>query len=644
MHTSSSSAALPTTLAEAHALILAQQEQLAAQASQVRIPMQNPNPVFRLGLVGGLTYKNRAGAQLLEEVGLEEAGQLWPQLREWLQQALATGTELRHEITLKQRQFSLFAVPEPESESATLYLTETTERVRAEAQRAAQQAFTEQVLDMLPSLVYVRDAAGRHVFANRATRQHDELRRGTAGSAEVAAQQAQQRAASAAADAQVLATDHEHVVEEPLTLPTGEERCLLTVRRPLAWQGSARHVLSISTDVTELKQSRQAAEAAAQARANFLANMSHEIRTPLNGVLGIAAQLSKTPLDERQQKWLQLVQDSGRHLLGILNDVLDLAKITSGKLELSPEPFNLCDSMFNAALPLALQAQEKGIVVDGTRLRDSCPHPHVIGDAHRLNQILLNLLSNAVKFTPAGGRISVGGYQVAETESTLTVEFRVRDTGVGIPAEKLAHIFDDFTQAYADTSRHFGGTGLGLSISRALVEQMGGTLTVESQVGQGSTFAFRLTLPRATPALAPIEVATPSYRALSGQRVLLVEDNEINRLVARLLLEEWDMHIEEAEDGPSGVALATAQDFDIILMDIQMPGMSGLTATAAIRALANPRRAGVPIVALTANAFAADAQQYLAGGMNACVAKPFEEDTLYSTLTELLLAPAARLA
>jgi signal transduction histidine kinase/ActR/RegA family two-component response regulator len=642
MTTSTFAAALPTTLAEAHALILAQQAQLAAQVSQVRIPMQNPNPVFRVEVVGGLTYKNASGARLLEEVGLEEATQQWPQLREWLQQALATGTELRHEITLKQRQFSLYAVPEPDSQSVTLYLTEITERVRAEAQRATQQAFTEQVLDMLPSLVYVRDAAGRHVFANRATRQQEEQRHGAANSAEVAASQAQQRAASVAADAQVLATDQEHVQEEPLTLPTGEERCLLTVRRPLAWQGSARHVLAISTDVTELKQSRQAAEAAAQARANFLANMSHEIRTPLNGVLGIAAQLSKTPLDERQQKWLQLVQESGRHLLGILNDVLDLAKITSGKLELSPEPFNLCDSMFNAALPLALQAQEKGIVVDGTRLRDSCPHPHVIGDAHRLNQILLNLLSNAVKFTPAGGRITVGGYQMAETENSLTVEFRVRDTGVGIAAEKLAHIFDDFTQAYADTSRHFGGTGLGLSISRALVEQMGGTLTVESEVGQGSTFAFRLTLPRDTrPALSAPEVAAPSYHALSGQRVLLVEDNEINRLVARLLLEEWGMHIEEAEDGPSGVALATVQDFDIILMDIQMPGMSGLTATAAIRGLADPRRAGVPIVALTANAFAADAQQYLAGGMNACVAKPFEEDTLYSTLTELLLAPTA---
>lgn len=632
------SVALPATLAEAHVLILAQQAQLVAQAAQVRIPMQNPNPVYRLG-PEGLLYKNNSGARLLEEVGLEEAGKLWPQLHEWLQEALATGTELCHEIALQQRHFSLCAVPEPDSQSVTLYLTETTKRLHAEAQRNAQQAFTEQVLDMLPSLVSVRDAAGRYVFANRATHEQDELLRGVACSDEVMARQTQQHATRATADAQVLASGQELAEEETLTLPTGEERCLLTVRRPLVWQGSARHVLGISTDVTELKQSREAAEAAARARANFLANMSHEIRTPLNGVLGIAAQLSKTPLDERQQKWLQLVQESGRHLLGILNDVLDLAKITSGKLELSPAPFNLCDSMFNAALPLALQAQEKGIVVDGTRLRDSCPHPRVVGDAHRLNQILLNLLSNAVKFTPAGGHISVGGYQVAETASSLTVEFRVRDTGVGIAAEKLAHIFDDFTQAYADTSRHFGGTGLGLSISRALVEQMGGTLTVESQVGKGSTFAFRLTLPRDTqPVLTAPQQAAQSYQALSGKRVLLVEDNEINRLVARLLLEEWNMHVEEAEDGPSGVALAATQDFDIILMDIQMPGMNGLTATAAIRNLPAARCAGVPIVALTANAFTADAQKYLAGGMNACVAKPFEEDLLYDTLSALLLA------
>ena len=612
---------LPATLAEAHALILAQQAQLATLAAQARIPAQNPNPVYRLDQEGQVLYQNKAGERLSQEVAPELAGLLRPQLREWLRLAHASGQSLGQEIALHDRYFALFVVPEPADKSVTLYLTEVTERQQAENQRAAQQDFINQVLDGLPNLVCVRDAAGHTVFANRASR----------------SQAAPAPAASRAADAQVLASGQELVLEETQTLASGERRHLLTVRRPLAWQGGARHVLTISTDVTELEQARGAAEAAAQARANFLANISHEIRTPLNGVLGIAAQLGKTRLDAQQQQWLHLVQASGRHLLSILNDVLDLAKITSGKLELSPAPFNICESTYSAVEPILLQAHEKGISVAATRLEDSCPHPQVIGDAHRLNQILLNLLSNAVKFTPAGGHITAGGYQIAETPTTLTVEFRVRDTGVGIPPEKLARIFDDFTQAYADTARHFGGTGLGLSISRALVEQMGGTLTVESQPGRGSTFAFRLTLPRADQADIPAPAApTPAQLAFGGKRVLLVEDNEINRLVARLLLEEWGLHVEEAEDGPAGVALATAHDYDLILMDIQMPGMSGLTATAAIRAHAHPRRASVPIVALTANAFTADAQAYLAGGMNACVAKPFEEEHIYRTLATLL--------
>lgn len=628
--------ALPATLAEAHAVILNQRARLAAQEALVRIPLQNPNPVYRLDAVGNVLYRNKAGERLAQEMDPGAADGLHVQRREWLRQVLTTGVGMRQEIKLRERYFSLYAVPEPEGATVALYLTEVTERQVAESQRAAQQAFTEEVLDSLPSLVYVHDANGRAVFANRASRHQQAQRQAPADSAAIAAAQARQLATGAAAHAQVLAAGHELVQEETLTLASGEQRYLLTVRRPLVWQGSARHVLTISTDVTELEQARGAAEAAARARANFLANISHEIRTPLNGVLGIAAQLSKTSLDERQHKWLQLVQASGRHLLGILNDVLDLAKITSGKLELSPAPFNLCESMFTAAQPLALQAHEKGIILEATRLQDSCPHPQVIGDAHRLNQILLNLLSNAVKFTPAGGHITVGGYQVAETPTSLTVEFRVRDTGVGISPDKVAHIFDDFTQAYADTARHFGGTGLGLSISRALVEQMGGTLTVESELGKGSTFIFRLTLPRDTTPAAPSAAApAPAQLAFSGKRVLLVEDNEINRLVARLLLEEWGMHIEEAEDGPAGVALATAHDFDVVLMDIQMPGMSGLTATAAIRGLAHPQRARVPIVALTANAFTADAQKYLAGGMNACVAKPFEEELLHNTLAAL---------
>ncbi|KUG08507.1 ATP-binding protein [Solirubrum puertoriconensis] len=392
------------------------------------------------------------------------------------------------------------------------------------------------------------------------------------------------------------------------------------------------------TEVTELRQARLAAEAAAASRANFLANMSHEIRTPLNGVLGIANQLSKTPLNARQQELLGIIRSSGQHLLTVINDVLDMTKINAGMLELVQEPFDVCEVLYRAAEPLLMQAEEKGITVVATRLHDSCPNPQVLGDSHRLSQVILNLLSNAIKFTPAGGRIDAGGYQIAETDDTLTVEFRFSDTGVGIAPDKIDRIFESFTQAYADTSRQFGGTGLGLTITKALVEQMGGTLTVQSELGKGSTFAVRITLPRAkAPELPAAPQSTTTERtALQGKRLLLVEDNEVNRLVARMLLEEWGVVLDEAEDGRAGIQMAAQYSYDAVLMDIQMPGMSGLEATTAIRALPDAARAGVPIIALTANAFEADAQQYLAAGMNACVAKPFDEDLLYNTLVSVL--------
>ncbi|WP_426490203.1 ATP-binding protein [Hymenobacter sp. 102] len=386
----------------------------------------------------------------------------------------------------------------------------------------------------------------------------------------------------------------------------------------------------------ELSHARDEAEAAVRARENFLANMSHEIRTPMNGVLGMAAQLAKTRLDARQQEFLRVIRSSGQHLLSIINDVLDMAKITSGKLEFEQTAFNLCDSMAEALQPLMHQAQEKGITVSGTPLKASCPLPWVMGDPYRLNQVLINLMANAVKFTDRGGHIDVAGRQLEETPETLTVEFSVSDTGIGIPAEQQQRIFEGFTQAYADTTRRFGGSGLGLSISRAIVEQLGGVLVVESEPDKGSTFRFRLTLPRATP-VSPAALA-PAFNTglLQGKRVLLVEDNEVNRDVARMLLEEWGVVVVEAENGQEGVEKYQQQHYDAVLMDIQMPGMSGLDATAIIRQLPDAAKARVPILALTANAFRADNAKYLAAGMNDCLTKPFEEADLYRALEKLM--------
>ncbi|MCC3153725.1 response regulator [Hymenobacter sp. BT770] len=511
---------------------------------------------------------------------------------------------------------------------------------QSEAQALAQQTFTNLVLDLNPNLIWVRDAEGRTIFENA---EMVALRSRVSQLANVDSMEAalskEELQTSMQADQQVLRTGEQLTIQTSVKLANGEARWYQTVRCPLVLADGTAQVLGVSTDITDLKNAQHAAEAAATSRENFLANMSHEIRTPLNGVLGMTNLLVKTGLNEQQRNYTAIIQHSGRHLLNVVNDVLDMAKITSGKLDLEQSAFNLCDSMGKAAEPLVIQAQEKGIRVVGTLLRDSCPLPWVVGDSYRLNQILINLLSNAIKFTPSGGTVSVGGYFVSETEDTLTTEFRVTDSGIGIAPDKLESIFQEFTQAYADTTRQFGGTGLGLSISRALVAQMGGRLTVQSQHGQGSSFSFITTLPKASAearrtAMGP--VVPVQEAAVRGRRVLLVEDNPVNREVAQLLLESHGVIVDEAASGVEALVLFEQSRYDVILMDIQMPGMNGLEATAHIRAYPDAARAATPILALTANAFRADAEKYAAAGMNDTLPKPFDEAELLSKLASLI--------
>ncbi|UYZ57822.1 ATP-binding protein [Hymenobacter latericus] len=511
----------------------------------------------------------------------------------------------------------------------------------SEAELREQQAFVQQVLDTSPSLIYVRSADGNVQFSNRAMRQLTESSQDRlALTQDPTTVQAQEQAHYAAADQYVLQTGEELMREDSFTLPSGEVRWFQTIKRPLLRPDGSVQVLGVSTDITDLKRATEAAHAAARARENFLANMSHEIRTPLNGVLGYANLLAKTQLDAQQTEQLNVIRKSGQHLLALVNDVLDMAKITSGKMEFEQTPFNLCDSMGGAVQGLALQAAQKGLTFLAQPLRLTCPYPWVIGDPHRLNQILINLVANAVKFTQRGS-VSVAGRLLTETDETLTVEFSVSDTGPGIPPDRLERIFEDFTQAYADTTRNFGGTGLGLSISRALVEQLGGTMRVESEMGRGSTFAFTVTLPKTRMVTPPVaEPAAPAATtALAGKRVLLVEDNEINRNIARMLLEEWNVVVDEAADGFEALALFEQNRYDAVLMDIQMPGMNGMEATAAIRANADAAKAQVPVLALTANAFRSDNERYLAAGMNDTLAKPFDEAELYQKLETLVKRP-----
>ena len=507
---------------------------------------------------------------------------------------------------------------------------------QSEEAKRAQEEFTRQVLELNPNLVYVRDEEGTLVFCNKAMQDLLDLMQQLAGpDNEMQLRQEEVEHVQRTNDEAIRTGKVQHT-EARLTLSNGEVRWYQSVKCLLPRPDGARQVLVVSTDITALKAAQLAAEAAATARENFLANMSHEIRTPLNGVLGMANLLAKTTLSDEQRRYLGVVQTSGRHLLGVVNDVLDMAKITSGKLEMEQRAFDLCDSMGQAAVPLAMQAQEKGIRVIGTMLRESCPLPWVIGDSYRLNQILINLLSNAVKFTPKGGTITVGGYFVSETEDTLTTEFRVTDTGIGITPEKLKTIFEEFTQAYADTTRQFGGTGLGLSISRALVKQLGGTLTVQSTPGKGSSFAFTITLPKAPASARVVSHEPPALPTLAGHRVLLAEDNPVSSEVAQLLLAAHGVQVDAAASGPEALALFEANHYDAVLMDIQMPGMNGLEVTARLRQHPDPARAATPVLALTANAFRADTEKYLAAGMNDTLAKPFEEAELLEKLAVLL--------
>ena len=421
---------------------------------------------------------------------------------------------------------------------------------------------------------------------------------------------------------------------------TGERRYLRCYSYPVTEEGHAPYVVASGYDVTDgvlaqraLEQAKRDAEDNAQAKETFLARMSHEIRTPLNGVLGMAALLHKTPLSAQQTEYLNAMQLAGNHLLSLLNDVLDMAKITAHHLQLNNVPFELAELLHGVGQTVAALATAKGLQME---VRPLSGGPlRVAGDAYRLHQILLNLLANAIKFTEQG-HIELGAEVLAETPDALTLRFWVTDTGIGIAPDEQGHIFEAFAQASADTSRHFGGTGLGLAISQQLVEQMGGTLALRSAPGQGSTFAFELQLPRA----AGSEAANPAtaqrtFEGLRGLRVLLAEDNYLNQWIARVVLEHWGVEVSVVGNGLDALAQLSEQDFDAAILDIRMPGLSGMDVTAALRALPNVQRANIPVIALTANAFETDRIAYIATGMNACLVKPYEEADLCQLLLDL---------
>lgn len=396
----------------------------------------------------------------------------------------------------------------------------------------------------------------------------------------------------------------------------------------VGWSLSLRRMVQAKT--RETVQLLAQAQEASRLKSEFLANVSHEIRTPLHGILGLQELLLGTTLTPEQREWLASAQASSKHLLTLLNDFLDVSRIEADRLALQIDRYDPVELARQTVRTMEARASEKGLKFG---LRALGPVPSVMGDRERVQQVLLNLLSNAIKFTHQGGVTLEVSCRPVDQASVIVV-FRVIDTGIGIPEEKRRVVFEAFRQADGSITRKYGGSGLGLAIASRLIERMGGELQLESSVGAGSVFTVSFPSPLAGHAQETSTDEHPRPNAGSPLKILVAEDNDVNLLLINRLLEKAGHRVESVSNGLAALDRITRETYDVILMDVQMPVMDGLTASQRIREAENGRR--TPIVALTAHALEDERQRCLACGMDAVLTKPFDAPALESALRSVL--------
>ncbi|MBS1492762.1 MAG: PAS domain S-box protein [Bacteroidetes bacterium] len=389
----------------------------------------------------------------------------------------------------------------------------------------------------------------------------------------------------------------------------------------------------IEQDLIEAKQN---AEDATLAKSRFLSTMSHEIRTPMNAVIGYTYLLMQENPKQYQLDYLKPLQFSANHLLALINDILDFSKIEAGKIEFEFIEFDLRETIDGIMKIFALKAAEKKINLD-LILPNNLPDI-IIGDIVRVNQILTNLVSNAVKFTEQGG-VTIELENRNETKDKIEILFKVKDTGIGIPEDKLNHIFDSFTQANSSTTRKYGGTGLGLAISKKLIELLGGDIEVKSVSGEGTTFSFKIEFGKSKSLKIKKYYGDSKdeiFESMKGVKILIVEDNPVNAVLAEKFLKKWNIETETAENGMVAVERVQEKEFDLILLDLQMPEMNGYEAALTIRSLNGSYYKNVPIVALSAEVTAEVKKEVHLYGMNDSLTKPFNPSELYHSIKNLL--------
>ncbi|MGE4501344.1 MAG: ATP-binding protein [Thiomicrospira sp.] len=502
------------------------------------------------------------------------------------------------------------------------------------------EALIEQILDALPISIYVKDAQGCFRFFSQQTEKLTGVLRSKAiGRTDFEVYPIDFAREQVAMDQQAKQQGQLIVSEEEVDLPTGK-RWLMCGRGPIEVlrpeQKSEVWILGFSLDITErremeevLKIAREQAEAAAKAKSEFLSVMSHEIRTPLNSVIGTSALLLDSAMQTEQRQQIEMIKRAGEHLLHLINDILDFNKLDAGQVQLENQAFSLYEQLETAMSMVKTHADVKQVALRCERA------PNLVnfirGDESRLRQILLNLLGNSVKFTEQGSVcLSV---MTSPTHANMT-RFEIRDTGIGIAPDKLGSLFSEFTQADASTTRKYGGTGLGLSISKKLVEAMGGEIGVSSELGVGSCFWFEVPTPPADEQEVQRANLQENYDDQQSLNVLVAEDNPSNQLLIRAILTKLNHRVTIAANGYKVIECLQACDepFDVILMDMQMPEMDGLEATAYIRRLPDPRLATLPIIALTANALSGDKDRVIAAGMNDYLSKPIDIHALKQAL------------